>query len=272
MIAPLRRFLTIFTLVSRIPIRLDFVADFSRADFWLPLIGPLASVAALAGFAAGRLLFGDNPAALLLAVLVAIAFQYAAFNLFHLDGLLDTADAMLPVAEPERRLEILKDSRIGVYAFAVGLVCLALRAAALLALARMGDSALLAALLAAPAAGRAAAALVPLLAAPARPGGLGALMRGFSPLRLAAGLMLALLPLALLVPFEGSRAIVLPLIVGAAVTAIVSCLLVGYAVARLYRRRVGGFTGDALGCAVEIGELLVLLALVALLPRIGGVQ
>ncbi|HUW41947.1 MAG TPA: adenosylcobinamide-GDP ribazoletransferase [Rectinemataceae bacterium] len=266
MIAPLRRFLTIFTLVSRIPVRLAFDPDFSHADFWLPLIGPLASAAALAGFLAGRFIFGDA----LLAILFATAFQYAAFNLFHLDGLLDTADAMLPVADAERRLEILKDSRIGVYAFGAGALFLALRVAALLALARVGDIAVVAALLASPAAGRAAAALVPLLVPPAREAGLGSLMRGFSPLRLSAGLALALAPLSLLAFCGSTRIVLMPLI--AAASAMAAALVAGAALARLYRTKVGGFAGDALGCAIELGELLVLLALAAILPLIGGAR
>ncbi|MBL8968451.1 MAG: adenosylcobinamide-GDP ribazoletransferase [Spirochaetaceae bacterium] len=260
--APIARFLSVFTLVSRVPVRLTFEADFSRTDFWLPLVGVPASAVALAGFGAASLAFPDP----LLAAIGALFVQYLAFNLFHVDGLLDTADAMTGHLAPERRLEILKDSRIGAYAFFFGFFALAAKVAALAALVRSGGGAAVAALLAAPVAGRTAAAIVPLRAPPARPTGLGALMRGFAPRRAAAGFALASAPLAASAMLTGRYAMYAVALGASAAGA----LAAGFGLARLYRRRAGGFTGDALGAAVEAGELLVLLALAALLPRLGG--
>lgn len=253
-----RRFLSVLSLLTRLPLRQEFEPDYSRSDFWLPLIGPLASIAALLGLAGGFALFRDP----LLGALSALALQYAAFNLFHLDGLLDTADAMMPFAKPERRLEILKDSRIGSYAFFAGFLVLAAKLGALARLAPsgIGSPEAVAALLAAPVAGRAAAAIVPLLTPPARPGGLGALMRGFKPLRVGLGSLLALLPLGLWAFLAGEPRLGLL----AALSALFAVFLSGLPLAGLYRRRIGGFTGDALGAAVELGELFTILALAAL--------
>jgi len=275
----MRRFLTIFSLVSRVPIKAAFEPDYSRADFWLPLVAPLASVAALAGLAIGHWLWKSAA----LAIVSALAFQYAAFNLFHLDGLLDSADAMLPFASKEKRLEILKDSRIGTYAFGVGVLCLGAKAIALVELAAFQDASAssaatavaaratslvgpgsIAAFLGAPVAGRAAAALVPLLSPPARPTGLGVLMRDFSALRLALGFSIALLPLGAWTLVTGQTAIGAT----AAIAAFLSAIGAGFFCARLYKSRVGGFTGDALGAAVELGELCAILALAALIPRL----
>ena len=121
------RFLTVFTLLSRIPVGRKFDADFSRSDFWIPAISPFVSLASIAGFAAGMALTGS----LILATAASLALQYALFNLFHFDGLVDTADALLPVATREKRLEILKDPRLGTYAFFAGLIVLASKAALL---------------------------------------------------------------------------------------------------------------------------------------------
>ncbi len=261
---PVRRFVSTFTLVSRIPVRAQFEPDYKRTDFWLPLIGPLASAFALAGLGLGMLVFRDP----LLSAILALVMQYGAFNLFHLDGLLDSADAMFPFASPARRLEILKDSRIGSYAFAAGFGVLAAKTAALARLMGIAPNggAAITALLAAPVAGRAAAALVPCCAPPARSTGLGAKMRGFSVLRVAFGFALALAPLAVWAMWCGASAALC-----AFASALGAALLAGFGMARLYRRRTGGFTGDALGAAVELGELCTLLALAAILPRIGGI-
>jgi adenosylcobinamide-GDP ribazoletransferase len=249
------RFLSVFSLVSRIPVRARFESDFSRADFWLPLIGVLASAAAIGGYALASLVFGDP----LLRVLAALFVQYSAFNLFHLDGLLDSADAMTPFVGSEKRHEILKDSRIGSFAFFYGFFALAAKAAALASVSGRGRG-ILALLLVYPAAGRLAAALVPVLSGPAKTGGLGSLMRGFSPLRAGLGFALALLPLLALslaaaTPMRG---------LAAAASALAGALLGGFWIAALYRRKIGGFTGDALGAAVEAGELACILAYAAL--------
>ncbi|HOX33252.1 MAG TPA: adenosylcobinamide-GDP ribazoletransferase [Spirochaetales bacterium] len=267
-----RRFLSIFTLVSRIPLAIPFEPDYSRADFWLPLVGVFPAAFALVGAFLGSALFGSPAFVALLSVLV----QYAAFNLFHFDGLLDSADAMLPMATPERRLEILKDSRIGSYAFFVGSIYLGLRLAALAELAGDGGlfggragslfpPRLIAALLAAPVAGGAASALIPRIAVPARPRGLGALMKGFSSARLGLGFALGLVPLAAWGLLAGRAGLALE----SAAVAAAAALLAGLYFARLYSRKAGGFTGDALGAASELAELLCLLAAAALARAAG---
>jgi len=247
------RFLTVFTLISRIPVNRRFEADFSRADFWLPALSPLVSLAALAGFGAGMALTGS----FFLAALSSLALQYFLFNLFHLDGLVDSADALLPVASRERRLEILKDPRLGTYGFFCGLLVLSARIGAMWILAEEGVyfSFLAASLLAAPAAGRAAAALIALRLAPARPDGLGSLMKGFSAGRIALGSLFALAPALAFSWVAGSW--LLAIVMAACAT--LAAILAAFAVGRAYRTALGGFTGDALGAAIEIGEALALI-------------
>lgn len=257
------RFLTVFTLMSRIPVKRAFNADFSRADFWIPAISPIVSITAIAGFAAGMALSGS----LAIAAAASIAVQYFCFNLFHFDGLVDTADAMLPAAAPERRLEILKDPRVGTYGFFCGALALGLRTGAIALLAEGGVlfSTLFAGFLAAPAAGRLACALVPLAAKPAKPSGLGALMGGFSKKRVAAGTALALLPALAWSAITGGW--LLPVLTIAA--ALASGFGAALFVSRLYSGKVGGFTGDALGAAVELGEIAALL-LIGIAARLIG--
>jgi adenosylcobinamide-GDP ribazoletransferase len=238
------RFLSVFTLVSRIPVRAAFTPDYSRVDFWIPALSPAVSLAAGAGAALSALAFKDA----FLAAIGAMALQYLAFNLFHLDGLLDTADAMLGWASKERRLEILKDSRIGSYAFFIGSFFLAAKAALLALLFRSGISVACIALLAAPLAGRIACVLVPFLSKPAREKGLGALMGDASAARSGLGALAGFLPLAVFAAASGH------IFHGAAAAGamLLSAAISGLLVAGIYRKNVGGFTGDALGAAVEI--------------------
>lgn len=248
----LARFLTVFTLISRIPVKRRFEADFSRADFWIPALSPLVSLAALAGFGAGMVLTGS----FFLAALSSIALQYFLFNLFHFDGLVDSADALLPAASRERRLEILKDPRVGTYGFFCGLLVLAARVGAMRLLAEEGllFSFLAASLLAAPTGGRAAAALIALRLPPARPDGLGALMNGFFASRVALGSLVALVPAFAFSWLAGSWLLALVIFACTALAAILAAFIAGHA----YKTALGGFTGDTLGAAIEIGELLTL--------------
>jgi adenosylcobinamide-GDP ribazoletransferase len=257
------RFLTVFTLMSRIPVKRAFDADFSLADFWIPAISPIVSLSAIVGFAAGMALSGS----LAIAAAASIAVQYFCFNLFHFDGLVDTADAMLPAAAPDRRLEILKDPRVGTYGFFCGALALGLRAGAIVLLAEGGVlfSALVAGFITAPAAGRLACALVPASIKPAKPTGLGALMGSFSKKHVAAGTALALLPGLAWSAATGGW--LLPLLT------IASALASGFGaalfVSKTYSAKVGGFTGDALGAAVELGEIAALL-LLGIAVRLSG--
>lgn len=88
---------------------LDAVA-LSRAAAWFPAVGLLVG-----GILGGTRLLGDlalDPApSTLLALLAAIVVTGA----FHEDGLADVADAAGAHTTRERRLEILKDPRVGTY-------------------------------------------------------------------------------------------------------------------------------------------------------------
>jgi adenosylcobinamide-GDP ribazoletransferase len=238
-------------------------------DFYLPLTGACPALINLLLFGALSLLW-DN--AILSAVVVLIT-QYLCFNLFHLDGLMDTADAFLGTVDREKRQAILKDSRIGVYGFFAGFAALALKIALLSALYPLVFRRP-AVLLAYPLCGRLASSLVPCLENPANPGGLGALSSNAKPIRAYLGAMTGLLFLSLLA-WGLANAVKLwrPLfdtaILGAA--PLPSLLTLGIAFllispltalfyARLYGKSLGGYSGDALGASIETGEILYLLA------------
>jgi adenosylcobinamide-GDP ribazoletransferase len=238
-------------------------------DFYLPVVGVFPALINLLLFGALSLLW-DNPP---LTVVIVLITQYLCFNLFHLDGLMDTADAFLGTVDREKRQAILKDSRIGVYGFFAGFAALALKIALLSGLLPLVFR-FPAVLSAYPLCGRLAASLVPCMAKPVNPGSLGGLSRDAKPVRAALGALAGLLLLAFLA-WGLANAVKLwaPLfdtaILGADPLPALLVLAIGFLLisplaalfyARLYGKSLGGYSGDALGASIETGEILYLLA------------
>lgn len=254
---PLHKAASVWSLMSRIPVTLQSAPDYAEADWMIPTVGLGAAATAAAGAGLGLVAFGPG----ILAALCAIAAQYLAFNLFHFDGLCDSADAMGAFGDEEKRRTALKDPRIGSFGLFAGCMALAARFGALSALLSAGGIAPWAALALAPVAGRFGAVVIVCSARPAGQGGLGAALGGAKPIRAALGYALASAPAALLAGIMGGPAAAGALVLAGAAAGIIAGLVVG----RWYQRRLGGYSGDALGAAVEIGELLVLCGAAALL-------
>jgi adenosylcobinamide-GDP ribazoletransferase len=265
----LDRFFSTFSLVSRIPVRAKFSFDTSRMDFYLPVVGVFPALLHLLLFGAMSLLWEDS----LLSTVIVIITQYLCFNLFHLDGLMDTADAFLGTVDREKRLAILKDSRTGVYGFFAGFAALTLKLALLSGLFPLFFRFPLA-LSAYPLCGRFACSLVPCMTGPVNPGSLGGLSRNAKPVRAALGAATGLLLLALIAwglahatklwtPLFGAAilgAAPLPALLILATAFVALAPLAALFYARLYGKSLGGYSGDALGAAIETGEILYLLA------------
>ncbi len=240
-----------------LPVRLEGhpqLGDLGRAGFWFPWIGLLLGVILLGG----KILLDRLFPALLSAGIIVALWATLSGGL-HLDGLADCCDALLAPASPERRLEILRDPRLGSFGgigLAVHLLLKTLSLAAFpypLAPFSLPNSTplsnFLVPLLLAPTLGR--WILLPLGRLPmARPGGLGAAFAlGLSRRSIILSAALPLI-LAILAGPRGFLAITLALL-GAA------------SVSLCARSRLGGLTGDVLGLSVEVTELLVLLTFVA---------
>jgi len=103
------RFLTLIPLPF-VPAKTDedYERAIARATLWFPLVGFLiGGLGCLVGWAAEW--FWDGPAH---AVLIVVALGLITSGL-HLDGLSDTFDGLMSWRPRERKLEIMKDSRIG---------------------------------------------------------------------------------------------------------------------------------------------------------------
>ncbi len=235
-----------FQFLTRLPvpqIRVDD-GDLRRASAAFPLVGVVVAGVGIAVRAAVGVLWGP-----VVGAVAAVAAMVAVTGAFHEDGLADTADGLWGGWDPEQRIAIMRDSRIGTYGTVALLGALALRVS-LLAVLPLGPFA--AAVLCGAVLGRASTLLLVLLL-PAAAAGSGASVVG----RLGTGgLVIAVGTVA--VVLAGAVGVWAPLVLAAGLLIVLACR-------RLFRRRLGGITGDSLGATnqlVEIAAIAVVAALV----------
>jgi len=166
----------------------------------------------------------------------------------HEDGLADTADGFGGGKDRERKLEIMRDSRIGSYGVCALAIAVILRWSALASIA--DASAAATALIATHAAARAPLPAFMRFVPSARTDGLGA--AAGQPPR-ASVVLAACLGLVALLGLGLAGAIIAIGLLAAA----------GLAISRLSMRHIGGQTGDVLGALEQVNEILILLTVVA---------
>ena len=107
---------------------------FQGVIVWLPAIGLIVGLLAALAVALATLLLPAQ----LGGVIGCLVWVFITGGL-HLDGVADCGDGLLVEAPPERRLEIMKDSRLGTFGGAALFFVLALKATALCTLAASFD-------------------------------------------------------------------------------------------------------------------------------------
>ena len=238
---PLDDLLTGFALLTRLPLPGHVSRGAAAAGSW-PVVGlVVGALAALSGWLVVTAGLSAGPAAVLV-----LAVQVLLTGGLHEDGLADTADGLWGGRTRERRLEIMRDSRIGSY----GVVALVLALLArwsvtvqVLAYAHWG------ALVAAAVLSRGVLPGVMALVRPARQDGLS---RGVGRPSVAVAAAAAGLAVVLAVLVAGWG--VLP--------AVAACGVVAVGMTRIAVTRIGGQTGDILGAVQVLAEICVLFVLV----------
>lgn len=256
-VSPLSDLRLCLVFLTRLPLRLDDEegsAPLAPASWCFPIVGLLVGLIT-AGFAMALLWLGLPP---WIVAVMALALGMLLTGALHEDGLADMADGFGGGWTRERRLEIMRDSRLGSYGAAALMVSLLVRAAALAALAEVGFQALALGLIATHSAAR---ALLPLFMATtplARSDG-----QSVSAGRPGAG------PAGIALAFGGVSLLLVSLLLdGSLDFLLLSGLLLGagfLAVRTLAQRQIGGYTGDVVGGLEQSAELAVLLAAVLLL-------
>lgn len=242
-------FWAMLSFISRLPVParwsqgLDF-EHYSRGIVMFPLIGVVL------GGLTGLVFMVLQPwCGIPLASLFAVLALALLTGGFHLDGLADTCDGIFSARRRERMLEIMRDSRLGTHGGLALIFVLLAKVLVVSELALRGTP-MLAALAAACVAGRGTAILLMYRHRYAREEGLGNVFIGkVNGRQTCVTLGLAAILAAVLLP--GMRG------VAALVVTIVAIFILG----QLLKRTLGGQTGDTLGAAIELGELIFLLAL-----------
>jgi adenosylcobinamide-GDP ribazoletransferase len=260
--------LAAFAFLTRLPLPglAHAPGTLERAVAWCPLVGVAVGAAAAAAYAGAGLLW-PSPLPALAAVVTAVLLTGG----FHEDGLADTADAFAAGGDRAHLRAVLADSRVG----ALGALALALVVAGkVVALAVLAPAAAGAALVAGHALGRwAIPALLWWLPYVSGEAGVAArLAAGATRRRLLVATVVAVAAtaaasavgvaetaaIAAAPPLAWTRLVVVLLAAAALVTA---------GLGSLYRRRLGGVTGDLLGAACQLVELASYLAVAALVGR-----
>jgi len=231
------QFLTTFPAVIR---RAFTPQELGRAVGFFPLVG-LALGGIFYGMEVGLSLIFP---AQVVAVLILAAWLLLTRAL-HFDGFLDTCDGLFGGFTPERRLEIMRDSRVGAFGVAGGGLLLLAKFAAVVSLSRLSG------LLLAPVMGRWALSIVVFAFPYAREKGLGRDMK--DNVHWPQVILATVVTLLAAWFFAGLAGLL-----AFALAGVVVWLGAGFTL-----HRIPGLTGDSYGALCELVELVVLLVFTA---------
>jgi adenosylcobinamide-GDP ribazoletransferase len=225
--------------------------ELAQALWTAPLVGIVIGLAGAIVFSVALALHVP----LLPAAVLTVAATTLMTGGLHEDGLADVADGFGGGATRERKLEIMRDSRIGTYGVCVLILSFLLR---VFAIVELGDNAaVLPALIAAHAGSRACIPVFMQIVPPARADGLSA--DAGAPSSVVSSVAALIGAIALVACLGIKAGFVALLLLGAA----------GVFMAWLCRRQIQGQTGDVLGALEQAGEMIVLVVAAAIIatPR-----
>ena len=229
---------------TRLPVRAPNVA-LAQAAMVFSAIGALIGFAATLFYVLG-LWIGLSS---LMAAALAVAATALVTGALHEDGLADFADMLGVRGDRQRKLAVMRDSSIGSYGTLALVFVSLMKVAAIAELAIPGQVA--GALISAHALGRGVLPIIMRTYPLARSNGL-AVHAGRPPVK---GTYIALALAAVIAGLVGGP--------GAAFVSTLSALVVGFIIAHLAYRQVGGYTGDVLGAAEQLVEVTVMMNFVS---------
>lgn len=245
----MRALLAFFTIL---PLRAPGTSleDAARKAYLLPLVGLLTG---LPGSALFLLAYAMPPS---VAATLALGAVLLAAGLHHTDGVMDVGDALMVRGSPERRREVLKDTRVGVGAAGALFIIYAPPLAALAALAGASPIRAAIALLASEVAARSAMLLLLVFGSPADEHSSSAHFVNSLKGRTRK------IP-ALILAFALPTLIALPLGPAAFLIALAAPVIAASFALVLAKRAFGGISGDVSGATGELTRAVLLVALSA---------
>jgi adenosylcobinamide-GDP ribazoletransferase len=247
----LHAFRLALSFLTRIPVSSSLMAsatEFPLSLLYFPIVGLIVGLVG-----AGVTVLADMVLPLSWALLCGMAATVALTGSFHEDGLADSADGLIGGHDPTSRLEIMKDSRIGTHGTLWVWFFLMAKFLTLSAVSAGGTAFLVAGIAAAHVLGRTSSLLLILALPYVGTGASNSKSRAFihraDNLVVAAGAGMGLLIAIVLLGIN----LFLPILI-----ALISCTL---ACGWYFRSKIGGITGDCLGCANVLSECSILAAL-----------
>ncbi len=243
-------FLIALIFLTRLPLTLNL-------QFSMSAVGSASRAFALVGVVVGGISGGVFYLAaaanlpLLICAFLAIGAQILLTGALHEDAIGDVADGFGGGADKQKKMDIMRDSRVGTYAVVTLIVLIGIKASSLAALGLAFTG--FAVIVSAAVCSRGLMACAMHVLPAARKDGLGA--SAGKPAVSAAlwSLAIALIvPIAALGPFMGSAAVAAAM-AGACIMGVIA------------QRQIGGQTGDVLGSVQQISECFFLVTMAALL-------
>jgi adenosylcobinamide-GDP ribazoletransferase len=225
--------------LTRLPVRGRGDVERAKAVLWFPVVGAGIGIGIASMYVGFSLILPRTIAAILAAA--GGAFLTGAL---HEDGLADVADAFGGGLTTERRLEILRDPRLGTYGVLAIMVAVLVRVGSIASMNPWSAAVLLPV---AHSLSRGTAAVLMHRSPPARSSGLGATYGAASTRRGASwtvGIALAIAAAAIGVW---------------AIPAVLLCIATAVGFGVMAHRKIGGITGDVLGATQQVSELAILL-------------
>jgi len=244
----MKNFVLMLQFFTRLPININLEVkeeDFPKGIIYFPLVGLVIGLINAIAYSLFSMVFSN-----LLSIIFITLVNVLITGALHLDGLADTCDGIFSARKKERMLEIMKDSRLGTNGAIAICFDLFLRIAIISSIPK---EYILVAIVVSNVISRTMLVLLCFISKYARPeGGMGNLFIGkISKKNLVITLVLGLIISILLFNYRGVLLI--------AITSLFILLFNRYITSK-----IGGITGDILGAANELVELLVLLAFVVL--------
>jgi adenosylcobinamide-GDP ribazoletransferase len=210
--------------------------DHSPDAVWAyPIVG--AAIGAIGAIVYTECISIGLPAGL--AAICSLSATVIATGGMHEDALADTADSFGGQSRA-RKLEIMRDSRIGTFGVLALVLALATRGTAIASIAAPGNVAL--AQIVSATLGRSSMLVVLLFLTPAHVDGLGATLGKTTKTRAGTGLVLAAAVSLSLVPTVFALCV------------IAAAVMVALCATAIARRQIGGYTGDVLGAVEVVAE------------------
>lgn len=236
-------FLIALTFFTRIPIgwKIDFSQQkLNQASRYFSLVGWLIGFGCASVFWLSTQFFSVS-----IAVLISMLFGILLTGSFHEDGLADTCDGFGGGWEKEQKLAIMKDSRLGTYGAVALWFVLTLKYTSLMQV----ESVVIALLVAHPLSRTISAVMIFLL-----PYVMDDEISKIKPLAEKQSRSDLLFTLAI-------GALALLLVLDFVVIISVGLLLLVLFLKALFKKQIGGFTGDTLGATQQLAEIIIYLAI-----------